>query len=660
MLADLSSNTSPFPRLFEPGHIGKLRLKNRLVMPPMGTQFATDTGAVTPRLIEHYSRRARGGVGLVIVEFTCVDYPRGKGHCSMLSLHDDKLLAGHADVVEAVHAGGAKIALQLTHAGGNTVRRRTEGLELASPAPIPSRPASEQPRILTIPEIDDLIERFARAVERAKTAGYDAVELHGAHGYLIAEFMSPYINSRDDEYGGSFENRMRFPLAIIRRAKELVGKDYPLTMRFSGQEFVPGGRSVEESQRVANTLQEAGLAALHISAGVDTDIQWMVDPISSPEGSKVHLAAAIKSAVSIPVICVGVIRDPAFAEDILAQGKADFVAIGRGLLSDPDWPLKAREGRAAEIRKCISCNHCDGVRNTAGFGIRCVMNLELGRGDAAMFPQKAGRSKRVLVVGGGPAGIEAARMASLRGHEVILCERAERLGGQLRIAERAPGKAKLRWLIEDLDRELAKTSVELRLGSEAGPQMVHEVAPDVLVLATGGEPLIPGIPGVESDHVTSAWAVLAGEVQITDARCVIIGANSTGCEVALHLAQSHLRNTVDLVEQENDLARDMEPFALAAMRASIFGSANVRVTFGATAREIVAGGVEVAAADGLPSFFDADWVILAAGVRPVDALHQELAAAGGKGLEVYSIGDATCPGTIATALEDGRMLGARL
>ena len=659
MQEQLSVTPGPFPRLFEPGYIGGLRIKNRIVMPPMGTQFATDTGAVTPKLIRHYARRAQGGVGLIIVEFTCIDYPRGKGHFSQLSLHDDKLLAGHADLVEAVHGSGAKIAIQLMHAGGNTIRRRTEGLELVSPSPIPSRLASEQPRVLIISEIEELVERFARAVERAKTAGYDAVELHGGHGYLMAEFMSPYINSRTDEYGGSFENRLRFPLAVIRRAKELVGKDYPLTMRFSGQEFVPGGRSLEESKQVAVVLQEAGLNALHITAGVDTDIQWMVDPISSPEGSKVHLAAAIKSAVSIPIICVGVIRDPEFAESILAQGKADFIAIGRGLLTDPDWPKKAAEGRAQEIRKCISCNYCDGVRNTAGFGIRCVINTELGQGEAVETTVRAARTKRVLVVGGGPAGIEAARVASLRGHTVTLCDRAGGLGGQIRLAVKAPGKDKLRWLLEDLDRELAKTSVEVRTNCPAGPETVKEVAPDVLVLATGGEPLIPDIPGVEAGQVVTAWSVLAGDTAVCNARCVVIGANSTGCEVALLLA-GQPGNSVSLVEQETGLARDMEPFALAAMRESIYGSANIQVTFGAKARKITERGVEVVMPGGLSSFFEADRVVLATGVRSAASLHGALIAAGGEQVEVYSIGDATSPGTIATALEDGRMLGSRI
>jgi len=657
MLEQLSVMPSPYPRLFEPGYIGSLRLKNRIVMPPMGTQFASDTGGVTPRLIEHYVRRARGGVGLIIVEFTCIDYPRGKGHYSQLALHDDKLLAGHANLVEAVHRAGSKIAIQLHHAGGNTDRKRTEGLELVAPSKIPSRLWSEQPRVLTVPEIEELIERFARAVERAKKAGYDAVELHGAHGYLIAEFMSPYINTRTDEYGGSFENRMRFPVAVVRRAKELVGQEFPLTMRFSGQEFVPGGRSLDESKQVAATLERAGLAALHVSAGVDTDINWMVDPISAPQGSKVHLSAAIKSAVNIPVICVGVIREPSFAENVLAANKADFVAVGRGLLSDPDWPLKAAQGRDADIRKCISCNYCDGVRNTAGFGIRCVMNTELGRGEAAATPAKVSRAKRVLVVGGGPAGMEAARTASLRGHVVTLCEKSDSLGGQIRLAAKAPGKDKLQWLIDDLARELARAPAEVRTGFFVEPETVRRICPDVLVLATGGEPLVPAIPGVDADSVFTAWSVLGEGIQIRDSRCVVIGGNSTGCEVALWLAEWP-GNSVTLLEQESEFARDMEPFALAAMRGEIYGNPNIQVVVNAKVVQIVSTGVEATMPGGLSAFFEADKVILATGVRSVTAQHSDLLAAGSEQMEAYSVGDATSPGTIASALEDGRAVGA--
>ena len=658
-MEQLSQTISPFPRLFEPGFIGGLRLKNRIVMPPMGTQFASPGGAVTPRMIDHYVRRARGGVGLIIVEFTCVDYPRGKGHFNQLALDSDALIAGHSDLVDAVHRAGAKIAVQLHHAGGNTHRGRTEGVHPVAPGLFPSRLAEEQPHILATDEIPALVEKFAQAVRRAESAGYDAVELHGAHGYLIGEFMSPYVNKREDEYGGSLEKRMRFPREIISRAKRLVGDDFPITMRISGQEFVPGGRTLGETKEVAQILEAAGLAGLHVSAGVDTDLHWMVDPIMSPEGARIHLAAGVKEAVSIPVIGVGVIREPAFAEDILVQGKADFVAIGRGLLTDPDWPRKAAEGRTAEIRKCISCNYCDGTLNTVGRSIRCVVNTEVGRGEKADAWPAPLRSKKVLVVGGGLAGMEAARVAALRGHQVTLFEKSDSLGGQLLLAIKAPGKKKLEWLLEDLNRELAKSSVDVRTNSPVEPQTVRDFAPDALVLAVGGEPIVPAIAGIDSNRVVSSWSLLTGEERVTGSRCVVIGANSTGCEISLLLAADP-GNHVVIVEQLSTLARDMEPFARSAIREEIYRNERIHVSLGWKASRITPTGVEVVDRGGLASSHEADCVVLAVGTKPADSLNRDLIAACGPATEIYSVGDGARVGTIDSALDDGRTVGALL
>ena len=646
-----------FPRLFEPGVIGNLRIKNRIVMPPMGTQFASDTGAPTDRTVRHYARRAAGGVGLIIVEFTCVDYPGGKGHTSQLALHDDKLIAPHAALVEAVHQAGAKVAIQLHHAGGNTSPNRTEGLEPVAPALIPSRPILAQPRVLKRNEIPDLVEKFALAVRRAKSADYDSVELHGAHGYLISEFMSPYINNRTDEWGGSLENRLRFPLSVIRRARELVGSSFPITMRISGAEFVPGGRQLEETLEVAKILEEAGLAALHISASVDTDFDWAVDPISAPQGRKVYLAAAVKKVVRIPVIAVGVIREPSYAEAVLAEGKADFVAVGRGLLADPDWPKKAREGRAETIRKCFSCNYCDGVKSPAGQGIRCVVNMELGLGDSAWKVEPAAEKKRVMVVGGGPAGIEAARVATLRGHDVTLFEKGPELGGQLRTGAKVPGKDKIYWLIDSLLAGLDEAKVKVRCNTEVTAETVSSLSPDVIVLATGGEPLIPHIPGANGANVVTAWTLINGEVAKLPKRCAVIGGNSTGCEVALLLGRSATDTHVTLIEQLLELAPDMEPFARHVILRELAGATNIETQLGWKVTEITPAGVTAVSPDGRTRVFEADLVVLAVGVKPSSKLLDQLA---GVQAEVFTIGDCSEPGTIASAVFDGRVMGANI
>lgn len=656
MFAEVSRNKGRFPRLFEPGMIGSMRLKNRIVMAPMGTQFASDTGAVTPRMIEHYRRRASGGVGLVIVEFSTVEYPRGKGHSSQLALHDDKLLAGHADLVEAVHQAGAKVALQLHHAGFRTSPQRIEGLRPLGLSLVPGIQPEDQPDVLSIPEIEGLVEKFAQAAVRARTAGYDAVEFHGSHGYLISQFISPFENRRSDRYGGSLENRLRFAREIIQRTKELVGNDFPLTIRLSAQEFVPGGQTVEDSQAGAQILERAGLSAVHISAGGRTDPEWIVDPMDHPEGCKVHLAAMIKEAVGIPVIAVGVIRDPAFAERVLIEGSADFVALGRALLADPDWPLKAATGREDEIRKCFSCNYCDGVRNSAGLSIRCVMNPEVGDPDWPRRSQRqAATRKRVVVVGGGPAGMETARVAAARGHDVELHEQAAELGGQLLIARNVGGKDKMNWLLDYLKASLQGSRVQIHLGSRVTPAMLLTLAPDVLVLACGGEPLIPKISGCTGSRVTTAWELIEKHSAAGVARVAVIGGSSTGCEAALDLAREGV--AVVLVEQRHELAPEMEPIARSALLKDISAQRSLSVRLGWQVTEIVEEGVTVIDGTGHRDVINADQIVLAVGVAPASGYSALLESGLEAERQIYMIGDCAKPANIASALADARAVG---
>jgi 2,4-dienoyl-CoA reductase-like NADH-dependent reductase (Old Yellow Enzyme family)/thioredoxin reductase len=644
-----------FPRLFEPGFIGSMRIKNRIVMAPMGTQLASNSGAVTEAMIRHYARRALGGVGLIIVEFTCVDYPRGKGHACQLALHDDNLISSHGHLVDAVHREGAKISIQLHHAGGNTVTSRTEGLELVAPGAIPGRALQDQPRILRTEEIPDLVEKFALAVRRAKYAGYDSVELHGAHGYLIAEFMSPYVNNRTDMWGGNLANRMRFPLAVISRAKELVGSDFPITMRISGVELVPGGRTIEDTAEIAQILEKAGLAALHISAGIDTDFDWAVDPIFAPQGRKVDLAAAVKRTVAIPVIAVGVIREPAFAERVLADGKADFVAIGRGLLADPDWAAKAAEGRSQDIRRCISCNNCEGLRSRSGLSVRCVTNPEVGTPESEWVAAAAAKKKRVMVVGGGPAGIEVSRMAASRGHEVLLYEQQDRLGGQLLLAAKSPGKDKISWLLEDLVKGLSSTSAKVTLRTRVTPELISEVGPDIVVLATGALPSIPHIEGIDSGRVITSWSAIEGAIPAGAKRFVVIGGNSTGCETAVLLASKSDDVRVVLIEQMLELAGDMDPSARQATLRHLAEAKNIQTYLGWKVIEITDEVVVVRAALGETRSIESDCVVLAAGAAPDDEL---LTSLGEQHVGVYAVGDGSRVGNIASALADARLVGA--
>ena len=409
---------------------------------------------------------------------------------------------------------------------------------------------------------------------------------------------------------------------------------------------------------IARRFEEAGLSGLHITAGVGPDFDWAVDPIYAAPARKAFLAEAIKKAVTIPVITVGVIREPKVAEEILAKGQADFVAVGRGLLADPDWPVKAASGRAEDIRRCFSCNHCDGVRNPAGQAIRCVVNSELGRGKDGDQIKPAADRKRVVVIGGGPAGMKAASVAAARGHDVTLFEAAPELGGQLRIAACAPGKDKIQWLLGVLTDELASSGAKIELNIRiSGESMdsVGQLSPDVVVLASGAEPLVPSIPGVGQANVSTAWSILRGDRVLGEKRVAVIGGNATGCETAIYLALEDSGRDVVIIEQLGELAVDAEQFARAYLRREIDETPNLRLELGQRATGITPAGVEVVDKGGVVRCIDGDEIVLAVGVSPVRDLADRLAELG---LNVEVIGDSGGGRSIVAAIEEGYVFGA--
>ena len=460
-----------FQKLFSPVKIGRLEVKNRFVVPSMATNLAKEDGTVDQRLCAYWTARAKGGFGLLMVEFTAID-PLGRVGLCHPGIWSDEFIPGMRELTQAVHVHGARIALQIAHTGRQTFPAILAGAQPVSASPIPCPVDRAIPRQLSTEEIYQLVEKFGDAAVRAQDAGFDAVEIHGAHGYLIAQFMSSYSNKRIDEFGGSLDNRMRFPLAIIRRVRERLGAAFPLLFRMSGEEKVPGGRTIDESRLVARMVEEAGIDAIDVSVGVSGAAPYIFAPPALPPGFLLQSAEQIKKSVSVPVIAVGRINHPLLAEDAIESGKADLIAWGRSSLADPELPNKIAAGRLEEIAPCISCSQgC--IRNfpvpgkpLSTLGVTCLVNPFCGY-ETEMQITPARQPKKVVVVGGGPAGLEAAWVAAARGHRVTLYEKNKVAGGQYRIGAIPPFK-------QDIARALGyylymceKHGVTLKMGTEA-------------------------------------------------------------------------------------------------------------------------------------------------------------------------------------------------
>lgn len=514
--------------LFEPLEVAGLALRNRIVMPPMGTGLPDHDGFVNDETIAYYRRRAQGGAGMIVVEASLVG-PDCFGVGPEIRLHGREFVPGLARLAEAVKAEGVPVGIQLWHPGRQTLL----GSPIA-PSPIPLSRRTPVPHALTIDEIQGVVADFARSAVCAQEAGFDFVEVHGAHCYLPCEFISPLSNTREDGYGGSLENRARFPLEIVAAIREACGERFPVFYRISGEEGSEGGFGVEDSAQVCAWLVEAGVACISVSAGNWYALHYTIPPMSLPRGCLVHLAARIKQAVTVPVIAAGRLDDVDLAERVLAEGRADLIAIGRALIADADWPRKAQEGRVAEIRPCISCNACVDLVARAEVA-RCAVNPEVAR-ELTWVIEPAGRPRRVMVVGSGPAGMEAARIARLRGHEVSIWEHDAELGGKLEIASLAPSKGEVLRFRDYQARRLAELGVEIHTGVEVTAETVEEEDPDAVIVATGADPLVPPIPGIHGPSVVDAQQILLGRVPVErDERVVVVGGSATGCETAEYL-----------------------------------------------------------------------------------------------------------------------------
>jgi 2,4-dienoyl-CoA reductase-like NADH-dependent reductase (Old Yellow Enzyme family)/thioredoxin reductase len=560
-----------FPHLSRPGKIGQMELRNRVVMAPLGTNLADVNGAVSERLMEWHAERARGGVGLIIVGNAAADTRFGRGLAHQLRVEDPKFTPGLHELVETVQAEGAKIALQINIQGGGVDLDLQPGAQAVGPSGtayvfdkkgsgsgLPARMRRvKEVRALSVGEIQELGKAFVRASLIAKAAGFDAVELHGAHGYLLAAFLSPFSNTRDDAYGGDFERRFRFVQEVYEGVRNAVGGAYPILIRLSGREYLEGGREMEETRRLVKRLEEIGVDAIDVSAGITMDAEafaWLTPPASFPQGAFLRDAAEIKREVGIPVIGVGKIRDPWFAEKMLAEGQVDFVALGRTLIADPAWPNKAFAGATREIRRCISCNRCWSILYR--HPICCAINARAGRERA--FPMTpAFHRRRVAVVGGGPAGMEAARVAAERGHAVTLFEKERHLGGQLRLAVVPPFKRDLAGLLGYLKTQVQK-KVEVKLQHEVHAAELLQGQFDFVILAAG---CFPPEPGRQRDpRVVKTWDALSGRAKVDGNKIVVVGQSRVACETAELLCRRKKKNITILHSgPREDFGKDMEP-----------------------------------------------------------------------------------------------------
>lgn len=641
-----------FPHLFSPFKLGGLTLPNKVVMAPMSTTLGGVDGAVTEENIAFYKARVEGGFGLIIVEFTCVDPNTGRTEERQLSLDSRRNLGGHERLVQAIHGAGGKAFVQLQHGGRFSPPKYLPDGITRGPCEVRSRkdPNRVVVQPLTDGEIERLIEAFVNTATLVKEAGYDGIELHGAHGYLLSQFMSPFSNHREDRWGGDEARRMAFPLATVRAIREAIG-DLPLSYRLSADEFVEGGLTIEDNERLVPSLVEAGVDILHASTGRGPEaFDKVMEPISAPEGWRLPYAARLRKAAGIPVIGVGQIRWPEKAEAALVSGDADLIALGRPSLADPAWPNKAAAGQREKIRPCTSCNWC---LSGAVPHVACAENPDCGFETRAPIPAVEAPLKAV-VVGAGPGGLAAALMLDEAGCNTTLIEADEAIvGGGLVPSAIPPGKDKLFWYRDWLSRRIDESGVSIKLGKRATAQDIAAFDPDMVLVAIGTQSRAMPIQGDKT--ALEAYEVLSQHVDPGIAkgdRVVVYGGGETGCETAEYCVEKGAHVTLITRSPADKLARSAEMIYRIGLLARLRASDQIDIQAETTLTRIEDQIVWVISTENNEERrIDADHVLIAQGRDPNVGLAKELTE---MGLEVRSVGDCVQPGRIGDAVHSAR------
>jgi 2,4-dienoyl-CoA reductase (NADPH2) len=667
-----------FKNLFSPISINTMSLPNRIVMTAMHLGY-TPEGEVTDRLIDFYVERAKGGVGLIIVGGCPIDEYGGMS--SMVCIHHDRFMPGLKRLAEAVKRNGSKIAAQLYQAGRYTHSSMIGGRKPFSASAVRSRLTGETPRALELDEIPLVQARFAEAAMRAKDADFDAVEILGSAGYLISQFLSPLTNKRDDEYGGALENRMRFGIEVAQKVRHAVGPDYPILMRLAGNDFMEEGNTNQEARAFAVELEKAGVDLFNVTGGWhETRVPQLTSFV--PRGAYVYLARGIKSAVSVPVLASNRINRPEMAEAILRNGEADLVTMARSMLADPDMVRKAKEGRSHLIYHCVACNQGCFDRIFQGQPATCLVNPPAGmEGQWKVTP--AASPKKVVVIGGGPAGMKAACTAAERGHNVSLLERQDHLGGQMVLNRLIPGREEMATAAEDLIQNLKARGVEILTHTEANGDRIRAMAPDAVILATGARPSLPPISGLEDPRVIQAWDILGGGEATIGRRVVIVGGNAVGLETALYLASLGtlspevlhflVANRAESFETLEPLlnkgVKEVTVVEMAKRVGENIGASTrwtvmaelrrlgVTVTTGTKAVGVVPEGLRVETMDGQGEIISADAIVLAVGSIPQNTLEAQIRAIVP---EVHVIGDAREARKAIDAIREGFLAGLKI